>query len=385
MNSKIEEHQRLVSKLKYQNIFENIPIGIIYFDTKGIVTDSNNYATDIFGRTKEEFLGLNLLKSLKNQQLIQAVRDVLTRGDATYEGNYQPINGHKSSYLDITFQAIYSDAGIITAAVGLVKDITNEKKAQVSLNHYKHILDATTDMMAYIDNDYRYIACNKAYLDFHKKGAEDITDKKVSDVIGQENFSHIKDLLDRALEGEKFIIKGSYQQPNTDDIIYDEIYEEGSFAPYINDKGEITGVVVAIRDITTQELTKKKMHQSIKQTKLYFDILPVMILALDQGANIIRINQRGCDLLGYTQEELLGRNWIDTCIPEEIQNSIHLAFSEMMIKKSGFKQQHKNEIIAKNGEKRLILWNNILIKDNDGYIIEILSAGEDITERNKTT
>ena len=44
MHDKIAGHRTLMNKLKYQNIFENVPIGIIYFDTKCTVTDSNNYA-----------------------------------------------------------------------------------------------------------------------------------------------------------------------------------------------------------------------------------------------------------------------------------------------------------------------------------------------------
>ena len=93
----------------------------------------------------------------------------------------------------------------------------------------------------------------------------------------------------------------------------------------------------------------------------------------------MRINQKGCDILRYTQDELIGKNWTDTFIPEEIQNNIHLTFSEVMVKNRGLPEQHKNEIITKNGEKRLISWSSVLIKDDDGHIVEILSSGEDIT------
>ncbi len=379
MNDQVGEYQALMSKLKYQNIFENMPIGIIYFNTTGAITDSNRQATHIFGRTKEEFLSLNLLKHLTNQQLIQSIRDVLTHGEAAYEGFYQPINGYHASYLHITFQAIYNEVGMIIAGVGLVKDISAEKKAQITLSHYKQILDSTKDMVAYIDTQYRYIATNKAYRIFHQQKEANIIDKKVSDVIGEENFSHIKILLDRALEGESFTTKGSYQHPNSEDTIYEEIFEEANFSPYINESGDITGVVVVIRNITEQELMKQKMHRTAKQTRHYLDIVPIMILALDKGANVIRVNQKACEILGYTQKELLGENWIDTCIPEKLQNEIHLVFSQVLEKSVDYPLEHQNKIVTKDGQERTIAWKNVLIKDDDGNIIEILSAGEDIT------
>lgn len=375
-----EQYQQIKQQHKYHNIFENIPIGILYFDIKGIITDVNNQATKIFGRTEEEFLGLNLLEKLVDEKLKDAIRKVITLGDGEYEGYYHPINGYKPSYLHITLKALYNEAGIITAAVALVEDISAEKEAQKTLAHYMHIVDATKDMIAYIDKDFRYLAVNKSYLNFHQKKMQEIIHHKVSDIVGEHNFNIIEPLLQRALEGEQFSIKSKYQYPSSEEVIYDEIYEEGHFSPYIDDTGEITGVVVSIRDITEEEMNKQKAHRFAKQTKHYLDIVPVMILALDHGANIIRINQKGCQILGYTQEELIGKNWIDTCIPMPLRDEIHLVFSQVIKSHAEYPLYHENSVLTKDGKERLIAWRNVTIEDDDGNIIEILSSGEDITD-----
>ena len=106
-----------------------------------------------------------------------------------------------------------------------------------------------------------------------------------------------------------------------------------------------------------------------------------MILALDKGANVIRVNQKTCEILGYTQKELLGENWIDTCIPTELQNEIHLIFSQVIEKNVDYPLEHQNNIITKDGRTRTIAWKNVLIKDDEGDIIEILSSGEDVTDK----
>ena len=43
---------------------------------------------------------------------------------------------------------------------------------------------------------------------------------------------------------------------------------------------------------------------------------------------------------------------------------------------------HENEIITRSGERRLIHWNNSLLRSEAGEVIGTASIGEDITERN---
>ena len=42
---------------------------------------------------------------------------------------------------------------------------------------------------------------------------------------------------------------------------------------------------------------------------------------------------------------------------------------------------HENEILARSGERRLIRWNNSLLRSPAGEVIGTASVGEDITER----
>ncbi len=240
-------HLPLKRQNKYQNIFEHMPIGIIYIDTSGVVTDCNLFACDIFSRSKEEFIGLSLLSKLQDEKLKQAIRDVLSYGNSIYDAYYYPINGAAPLYLHITLQAIYNDAGIITAAVGLVKNVHEEKYVRHLLKHYKQVLDTMTDMIVYIDNTYCYLLANRAYLEFHHKKESDILNKNIAHTIGKENFHKIKPLLDRSLQGEKFTVQGTYTDPNTQATFL----EEGEFAPYINEHGETVGVAVTIRHYPT--------------------------------------------------------------------------------------------------------------------------------------
>jgi PAS domain-containing protein len=45
------------------------------------------------------------------------------------------------------------------------------------------------------------------------------------------------------------------------------------------------------------------------------------------------------------------------------------------------REYYENEVVTKSGTRKLIYWNNALIKDEVGQIKELLCSGIDITER----
>ena len=61
---------------------------------------------------------------------------------------------------------------------------------------------------------------------------------------------------------------------------------------------------------------EKRLRLEKEKARQYFDVAAVMLVALDSLGNIALINQRGCEILGYREEELTGKSWFDTVIPE---------------------------------------------------------------------
>ncbi len=113
----------------------------------------------------------------------------------------------------------------------------------------------------------------------------------------------------------------------------------------------------------------------------YLDTADVVLLALDLEGRITLINRKGCDLLGWTEPELIGRNWFETCLPERIQDAIKKKFHKIFAGDLGVVQ---NPVLSKSGEERLIEWRNTLLRDGEGRVIGTFSSGADITEQHRT-
>ncbi|HVN74654.1 MAG TPA: PAS domain S-box protein [Methanoregula sp.] len=128
---------------------------------------------------------------------------------------------------------------------------------------------------------------------------------------------------------------------------------------------------------------KKAMTRQRDRVKNLLDIAGVMILALDKEGKVTLINRRGCEILGYTGEEIIGSDWIGRFFPEETREKLKKAYPRLIAGEIRDFRHYENPVLTRDGGKRQILWSNTLIKDAEGRITGILSSGEDITERTR--
>ena len=115
----------------------------------------------------------------------------------------------------------------------------------------------------------------------------------------------------------------------------------------------------------------------------YLDIAEVFLLGLDRHARINLINRKGCRILGYTKQELIGNNWIELCLPERERETVSRVFREVVTGTTGFPEYFENHVINRNGQEHLIAWHNAPLRDANGKITGTLSSGQDITEQRK--
>jgi len=111
----------------------------------------------------------------------------------------------------------------------------------------------------------------------------------------------------------------------------------------------------------------------------YLDAAQVCLIALDLAGRITLVNQYACSVLGWSADELTGRDWFDTCVPARIRAAILKRHREVL---EGDDSTGENEVLTKSGEERLIEWRNTPLKDAFGDVIGLLSSGTDITDRN---
>lgn len=288
-----------------------------------------------------------------------------------------------------------------------------------------------------LDKNYRYIA----FTSHHKEVMKNIWDKDIQigmnmlDVISNPaDRKKAKKNFDEALSGEHIELEEEYGDENLRRLIW-----ENRYAPIFNDKNEIIGLSVYVLDITKRKVAEEELQASIQQlaaseqqiratnqqvaaneqqlrannqqlaatdqqlrainqeliadkeilqkekafSENLLETAPVFILILNTHANILLFNKFAETITGYSKKEVMGKNWVDVFIPDQEKEKIPGIFSAVLEEMPDY-SSYENPILLKNGTKKMIRWNNTLLKDEFGNISGILSMGIDITAQKKS-
>ena len=147
--------------------------------------------------------------------------------------------------------------------------------------------------------------------------------------------------------------------------------------------GEVQGALAIYRDISEQQQIEAELRKQKYLEQKYFDAAGVILLAINTKAEVLRINRKGCQILDFPQDEIIGKNWIEHFVPPGERQSVMDTFAEILEEANPFTPGIENRIMTRSGEERLIRWNTtILIETNNQ--ISVVASGYDITEQRKT-
>jgi PAS domain S-box-containing protein len=135
------------------------------------------------------------------------------------------------------------------------------------------------------------------------------------------------------------------------------------------------------KEIREREELRRLLQKERDTFRRYLDVAGVMIVALDGAGCVTLINKKGCEILGYPCEDILGKNWFENFVPQREREQVHRVFLQIIGGHADPVEYYENAVLTKAGEERLIAWHNTWLPDETGAFIESLSSGEDITEK----
>ncbi len=134
------------------------------------------------------------------------------------------------------------------------------------------------------------------------------------------------------------------------------------------------------RDITDRKKAEDRLQKERDRAQKYLDIAGVIFMAINTNGEVILTNRKGSEIFGYSQDEIVGKNWFDNFLPVHIRDQVKTVFERLMAGEMEPVEYFENPILTRNGEERIIAWHNTILKDDTGKSIGTLSSGEDITD-----
>lgn len=409
---KIIEQKLKESEERFKTIFMDSPIGIELYDSKGKLLELNKACLDMFG--------VSNINSVRDFDLFQdpnisdEVKKKLYNGEfIKYESTFdfekvKELNLYETTksgiiFVDVEITPLYLDGTEeISNFLVQVQDITEKKQAEERLQQlnkeleyrveertkdlkeseekYRSLFSNTIEGIAvhsiiYDSNNkpinYIITDINPKFEDILSIKKEDVLNKKATDAYGVENAPYL-DIYAKVAETMEPTVFETYYPP------MDKFFKISVFSP---EKGIF---VTVFEDISERKKAEQKLKEERLKAQNYLDIAGVIMLVINSNQIIELINKKGCEILGYNEEDILGKNWFDNFIPEYLREDVKLVFDKLMKGEIESVEYYENPLINSNGEEKIIAWHNTLLRNKNGKIIGTLSSGEDITIRKES-
>ncbi|HEX74279.1 MAG TPA: PAS domain S-box protein [Dehalococcoidia bacterium] len=199
-----------------------------------------------------------------------------------------------------------------------------------------------------------------------------IVDIKLPDMLGMELTRQLNELQPEV----GYIIITGYA--SLDNAI--EAVEMEKIIAYETKPIDMNHFLALIKQVAEHKHTELALRQERNRAQKYLDMAGVMLVAIDADQRVSLINRRGCQVLGYKEDEVIGKNWFVNFLPERFGDEVKAVFDRLIGGEAEAIEYFENPILTKNGKERIIAWHNIVLTDEQSNIIGTLSSGDDITE-----
>ncbi|MFB0524021.1 MAG: PAS domain S-box protein [Phycisphaerae bacterium] len=371
------------SEKKFKGIFEHANDGIVYLDSSGKILDVNKKAVQLFGGSKKEIINKDFTKigifSRKDvPELRENFEQLLSGQKATQTVT---IKNKKGQELILECLASVAKAGgKPTKIMVIARDITERKQAEEKLSQalvwQKAIFEGSRDAVFITDEDSRFVAVNRAACELTGYLRDELLRMRIPDLHEPEDLTAYNLYHDRIMEGEEIVSEAKILRKDGTkvDTEFNNRCIRISGTPYMH---------TVARDITERKRAELLLRKERDKAQKYLDVAGVMLVAIDTEQRVGLINKKGCEILGYKEEEILAKNWFDNFLPDRSRDIVRAIFKKTVRGEINPPEYYEHPILTKNGDERLIAWHNTILKDDKGEVVAILSSGENITQRKK--
>ncbi len=208
----------------------------------------------------------------------------------------------------------------IGASVGIA---LNRKRAEDALREseelYSNIVESISEGLVVLDTNFQYLVWNKGMEKLTKFSRKEIMNsgKRPWEVFSYLTEVGIIDMMKESMQGK--VVKRQeipYRLQDGTRGFTSEIY-----MPLKKPDGTIRGILGVIHDITESRIAEKALRESEGRFRKLFEQSNDAIFIYDFNGNLLDVNKRSCDMLGYMKKELLSKHLQDLFPKQALSDS----------------------------------------------------------------
>jgi PAS domain S-box-containing protein len=271
---------------------------------------------------------------------------------------------------------IRDDAGAPIAFATVIIDITERVRITESLRISQAAIESSLNAIALANLEGRLTYVNQAFMDLWRLDSQE-------SALGLSVLDFWKEPDDAAAVVSALQTQGRWQGEMT------ALRTDGSTADLElsahlvrGEDGNPLCMMSSFVDVSARKCAEDLLQQEHNFATTLLDTTPMIMVLLNLDGSIRYINPYFEELSGYTLNEVKGRDWFSTFLPQRDHERIHEVFQLATEGKPA--RGNINPIIIRSGEEREIEWNDRRLYDTDGKPNALLAVGVDVTERQHT-
>jgi diguanylate cyclase (GGDEF)-like protein/PAS domain S-box-containing protein len=389
------EQLRHSEAAKQASILDALPACIALLDPRGLIT-SVNQTWRRFARANAMLgsgygVGVNYLEICNRargegtshaHQAASGIRSVLSGGVSTFSMEYPCHSPNEKHWflLKVTALADHRSNGAVVMHI----DVTTEKQANIDLQDSElrfrqmaegirdvfFLREAGTSHMLYVSPAYEEIwmrSCKSLYAN----------PDAWMEAIHPDDRESMREKYKNGMSAGTF--EYEYRIVRPDGSIR---WIKSRGFPVRDQSAKVVRIAGTATDITDGRLTTLELRESERRFSDLLGNVELVSIMLDHEARITYCNEYLLRMTGWTRAEVIGRDWFELFIPPE-RGEMKAAFADLLANSPDV-WHHENEIVSRSGDRRLIRWNNSVLRSVAGDVIGTASIGEDITEQKRS-
>lgn len=398
------ENELRESQERYRNHIESLPDGILIIENNKVVF-ANASALKILGTTSakikrsplEEFVlpeykneYAKLLSTVRDDKATEFIEIKIKRhldnkiADIQANGRLVKFKGEESIQIVVndisTRKALAREQMRAQIAeetnLQLQREIVERKKTQTKLattqKFNKSIIESSLDMIVATDIDSRINEFNIAAQKTFGYTRDEVVGKPISILYAdEEEYKQVHDVLHR--EG---VCAQEIVNKRKDGSLFISFLSASSLK---DEEGKVFGAMGVSRDITAAKKAEEELRLSEERHRAVYDQAYIGIARIGRVGRFLLVNQRLCDMFGYSSEELYKKAFFELTHPSEVGESLK-KWDALL---SGEIRNFTSEQIYlhKNGSQIYANLTVSLVRDTSGSPNYYVAVFEDITVR----
>lgn len=289
-------------------------------------------------------------------------------------------------WTEVRGQAVRDNSGSIRSVVGTTVDISERRVAEAAVREQEERLRQSEErlrtLMEY-SSDIITILNPDATIRYKSPAFYRLFGYREEEVLGRNAFTFFHpDDLQRVMQ----IFQDRLTTPGlTEPIVFSFRKADGGYLKLegvgnnlLHDP-TVRGIVVNCREVTGRIRAEEALRASEARLRALADHAPVSIFMSDPTGQCVYVNQRWCDMTGYTAAEAHGRGWLRTLPPDEPDPLTKLAPDAAAIPPF----ERETRFLTKSGTIRWAETSIVPLYNAQQEITGYIGTSTDITERRR--